>query len=109
MELEKFIIKRIKETTNWGWIVSLDGDVIDIMVPDGYDLKTANEGLDLMIELFTSESGYAAKPIKYKLWDRNEELSGLSDPAQQTHMAGIYEAMRNSKAAHELRKNKGNN
>jgi hypothetical protein len=108
MELEKFIIKRIQETTNWGWILSLDGDVIDIMVPESKDLKTAEEGIQFMIEIFIKESKYAAKPIKYKIWDKKKEISGISDPGQKTEIISMDEALHNGQVAmHEHRKSKG--
>lgn len=108
MQLEKFIIKRVQETTDWGWILSADYDVIDVMVRPGEDLKKAEEGIRLVIELFIKESKQAAKPIKYRIWDKDRELSGISDPQQKTETISLDEALRNSeKTMHAMRKSKG--
>jgi len=108
MELQKFIIKKIQETTDWGWVLSMDDDVIDIMIMDAEDIVQAEEGMRFMIEIFIAESGYKAKPIKYKLWNKKGELSGISDPGQHTEMISFDEALRNGEEAmHAQRKSKG--
>lgn len=108
MELEKFIIKKIQETTDWGWVLSIEDDVIDVMIRDAEDIIQAEEGMRFMIEIFIGESDYTAKPIKYKLWNKNDELSGVSDPEQQTEMISFDEALRNGEEAmHAQRKSKG--
>lgn len=98
MELEKFIVKRIKETTGPGWILSAEGDTIDVYVPGYKDINEAERSLKVIIELFVNEFGGSAKPVKYIIWnDQKQEISGVTDPSQKTEWVSIDRVVNKTK------------
>lgn len=90
MELEKFIVKRIRETTGSGWILSAEGDTIDVYIPEYRDINESERSLKGIIELFVNEFGGSARPVKYIIWNEHkQEISGVTDPEQKTEWVPI--------------------
>lgn len=81
MELERFILKRLLQNTDFGWICSADGDTLDILIPDDENIDEAVEDLKMVVSDFSALCTGEKRAIKYLIWNsKKEERSGLTDP-----------------------------
>ena len=77
MKLEQFIVDRITETGDLGWILSADGDTVDAYVNEQEDLDQAAQHLKSKVEVLLTEAHQNSRPVKFLVWNKREERSGI--------------------------------